>query len=512
MLSACLFPEKFDATITIHKDGRFSLSYEGILTFVLARMAMIENGKLSQEDEREIRGLEKEFLKDPKFRKSKYIGNGQFDVVYELKGSIEEKIYFPDSDIKIVTMRLVEDGLLEIEGMKISQSEINDLKKLKMHLRGNLRIKTNGKVLKENATGKPLLGGLIGTYHWKIESVEDPAPYILIQLSTKKKPKKMPPSNKPPDQATRKELSDFFDPLQQAIDRGDKRSVEELWIEMLRMWKETDVCNATKRELLYLDGCARFLMGKWERSIGKFEGYLLDTTHGGGSSSVLDLEIRRASDGKILYYTASSWTIFYDKTASRIEHHRDYSKLKGKVTFWYDRPSTYGPHDARILVIEFDENSANAVAQEMRGVKKTPGLYIQHKKAVDVLVKPHVFSDRLGTIPPGTQVISLEAFGDFYRIEYDRLKGYIYKDLCIVIEDEAFSEKDLVIKKLEDRIYERPKDISLWLELARKREKYDDKSGAMDAYRHVLELSPNHEVATKAFLRLRIQGVVQSTR
>jgi hypothetical protein len=183
---SCVFPEKFDATITIDKDGRFSLSYEGILTFLLARMAIIENGKLSQQDEKEIKELEKSFLQDPNCKKSRYIGNGQFDIVYERKGLISEPIYFIDSDTKIVTIRLIKHNVVEIKGMKVSQNDLNELKQLKMSLDGHLRIKTNGTVLKENAKGKPLLGGLFGTYHWEIKSVEEPTPYMLIQLSTEK--------------------------------------------------------------------------------------------------------------------------------------------------------------------------------------------------------------------------------------------------------------------------------------------------------------------------------------
>lgn len=53
----------------------------------------------------------------------------------------------------------------------------------------------------------------------------------------------------------------------------------------------------------------------------------------------------------------------------------------------------------------------------------------------------------------------------------------------------------------------RPKDIDLWLSLARLREKYGEFAKALEAYRRVIEISPNHEEAAEAYLRLRLRGV-----
>ena len=52
-----------------------------------------------------------------------------------------------------------------------------------MTIDGNLKLTTDGEVMQHNATGKPTLGGLVGAYSWQIKSIEDPAPYMMIQLA-----------------------------------------------------------------------------------------------------------------------------------------------------------------------------------------------------------------------------------------------------------------------------------------------------------------------------------------
>ena len=53
----------------------------------------------------------------------------------------------------------------------------------------------------------------------------------------------------------------------------------------------------------------------------------------------------------------------------------------------------------------------------------------------------------------------------------------------------------------------RPNDIDLLLNLARLREKHGQFKAALDAYRRVIEISPDHEEAEEAYLRLRLKGV-----
>jgi tetratricopeptide (TPR) repeat protein len=63
------------------------------------------------------------------------------------------------------------------------------------------------------------------------------------------------------------------------------------------------------------------------------------------------------------------------------------------------------------------------------------------------------------------------------------------------------------LSQLNEILKLRPKDPALWLQLARLSEKLDRNQEAMEAYRHVMQLSPDNQEAGEAYLRLRLMGV-----
>lgn len=71
--------------------------------------------------------------------------------------------------------------------------------------------------------------------------------------------------------------------------------------------------------------------------------------------------------------------------------------------------------------------------------------------------------------------------------------------------------EDRAMTTLEGILDLDPKNHELWLHLARLREKNQDLKGAMEAYRQVLQLVPQHEEASEAFLRLRLLNLDAST-
>jgi tetratricopeptide (TPR) repeat protein len=65
----------------------------------------------------------------------------------------------------------------------------------------------------------------------------------------------------------------------------------------------------------------------------------------------------------------------------------------------------------------------------------------------------------------------------------------------------------LAIKQIEEILKVRPKDLKLLMHLARLREKNGDLGGAMEAYKRIIDISPGHEEAEEAYLRLRLRRV-----
>jgi hypothetical protein len=180
---SCFFPEQFEATIYIGKDRTYSIVYDGILTYVPAKAAEAEGQPLSAKDEQDLKGAERDFAKDPNFKSVRYIGHGQFRVLFKKEGRLDSSVYLFDPDLKIASIIPTKANQVEVTGMKIGPDDIKQLRELKMGIDGRLYIKTDAKVIRHNASSEPWLFGLIGSYGWKIQSVSDPAPYMLIELA-----------------------------------------------------------------------------------------------------------------------------------------------------------------------------------------------------------------------------------------------------------------------------------------------------------------------------------------
>lgn len=181
-LSSCFFPEKFESRINIKKDGTYSLVYDGILTWVLVKAAEVQ-GKLTAKDEKEIKGLEQKLKEDPNIKKVSYLGHGQFQLLYERKGTISSPVYFINSqDSRIISITPIKDKQVEIYGIKLNKNDLEQLKALNMTIDGRIEVTTDAKVISHNAAEEPKLMGFLGAYIWKIKSMDNPSPHMVIQL------------------------------------------------------------------------------------------------------------------------------------------------------------------------------------------------------------------------------------------------------------------------------------------------------------------------------------------
>lgn len=107
----------------------------------------------------------------------------------------------------------------------------------------------------------------------------------------------------------------------------------------------------------------------------------------------------------------------------------------------------------------------------------------------------------------------LNAKGDYEKIASIMEKGLSVnpqqvdlREYLLLAYVKAGKEK-LAITQMEEILKVRPNDIDLLLHLARLQEKHGNLSEAMGAYKRVIELSPGHEEAEEAYLRLRLGGI-----
>jgi hypothetical protein len=183
-VAGCWIPEKFTARVVINKDGSYSFTYDGILTFALA-LAAAKEGKLSPKDEAAFKKEEEKIRKEPGFKKVTYTGNGRYEVLVERERKQGEPTYFVSRETKIFSVVPKQDGTIEVSGLKLTEKDLAELRKIGAKVDGYLKVSVGKgvEVVKHNASSTPKFFGLFGDYEWHIKS-PDVAPFIIVRPSS----------------------------------------------------------------------------------------------------------------------------------------------------------------------------------------------------------------------------------------------------------------------------------------------------------------------------------------
>ena len=182
-LGGCWIPENFDAKITINKDGSYSFTYDGTLTFGLA-LAAAQQGSLSAKDEAEFQKEAERLRREPGFKKVDYQGKGRFKVLVEKAGGRGEPFYFVSREMKIFAVLPQPDRTVMVTAIRPSQEDIKQLNSIGAKIEGTLSVSiANGvQVVKHNADSEPTFFGLFGAYKWQIKS-PNADPMIIVKPS-----------------------------------------------------------------------------------------------------------------------------------------------------------------------------------------------------------------------------------------------------------------------------------------------------------------------------------------
>jgi len=102
------------------------------------------------------------------------------------------------------------------------------------------------------------------------------------------------------------------------------------------------------------------------------------------------------------------------------------------------------------------------------------------------------------------------AYEKIFRIMKRAVKTYPKKVVFreyLVLAYLKTGKKDKAVSQMKEILKVRPRDLDLLLQLARLMEKKGDIGGAAKAYKRIIDISPEHDEASEAYLRLRLQGV-----
>lgn len=176
LLSACYLPEDFNVSINVKKDGSYTFNYDGKLVFALA-LASMKEGKMTKDDEKQLKDQEKELRQAPEIQKAKYVGKARYEVIAAKTGSAGEDYYFLSKEVSIFSITHPDDGTMRIESFKLAEKDVSQIQALDVNVGGTLSIAVDKglKVLEHNADKVSA-----GLYQWRIKNPGE-APKIVIQ-------------------------------------------------------------------------------------------------------------------------------------------------------------------------------------------------------------------------------------------------------------------------------------------------------------------------------------------
>lgn len=173
LLTACLVPERFSASVEVQADGGYSYRFDGTVVNALAVMKLRKQGVLSEKDHQELAAQAQQLSREPEVRKAVYKGNARYAL--EIAGQRK-----PGEGLQLLDMFTVQtdrNGVMTIAAKPLKDKEKRDFAQLGITMNGSLP--GNAEVLSQNASSTPTLG--LGAYSWKIGSL-NVRPEIRLRL------------------------------------------------------------------------------------------------------------------------------------------------------------------------------------------------------------------------------------------------------------------------------------------------------------------------------------------
>jgi hypothetical protein len=182
LAASCYVPDDFLAEIRVNRAGDFGLTYKGTLTWAPLWEA-VRKGTLSETEIAEkVDNVRRDLTRYSGFERVEHEGAGRFRVFYQTTGHVEgdESYYFLRSNARVIAIISRADGLLIVRTHAITDDNRQRLLSAGLETRGRMRVATNRPVLQHNADAKQEGPGGFVYYDWRIESISEESPRIVM--------------------------------------------------------------------------------------------------------------------------------------------------------------------------------------------------------------------------------------------------------------------------------------------------------------------------------------------
>jgi len=184
-LSSCYVPASFDVDVEISRSGFYTIVFEGYLAETNLYNG-IQSKKFSRKEEaKRVKILENDFKRDKATKEFSYFKQGHFKVKWEKSGDIltSKMVTFVRRNENMFSITYNKNkALVSVQGTPISNINAKRLVDAGLGMSGQLRVKTDARVIKHNAGKVKKDKGRYKIYIWNIKSPYDPAPSLLFNL------------------------------------------------------------------------------------------------------------------------------------------------------------------------------------------------------------------------------------------------------------------------------------------------------------------------------------------
>lgn len=166
LLSGCLIPEQFTATLDFRTDQYYVFKYKGTAVMPIRALIQKKEGRsLRPDEEKQLEDFPSAWMKNhPEFKKIVRKSDGRYDIEVEDKKRMGQ----PMDPFGLLRIRHLGEGVISIESQPVDGNSVNDFKSVGVSMNGTfeIRLPNHAEVLSHNATSSQSQAN--GVYLWNI--------------------------------------------------------------------------------------------------------------------------------------------------------------------------------------------------------------------------------------------------------------------------------------------------------------------------------------------------------
>ncbi len=150
VLSSCYVPDEFAAEIRVARNGDYSLTYNGVLTWAPLYMQIVRGEVTGDAAQEKIEAIRRDIKRDPQFTSVRSMGRGQFAVQYKRTGNFVATpgmVTFVRRNAKIFNIDPRDDGSVTVYTETPNIDKARPMAEAGLLVRGTLRVISDMRVV-----------------------------------------------------------------------------------------------------------------------------------------------------------------------------------------------------------------------------------------------------------------------------------------------------------------------------------------------------------------------------